>query len=55
MIKVILHQNENQGCWYIKEVWKNGVSDGNICYRSKEKAMEIAHVKYPYANIYVEN
>jgi hypothetical protein len=50
MIKVIVHHNENQGCWYIKEVWDEGESDGLICYKSRERAVEMARRKYPYVS-----
>jgi hypothetical protein len=48
MIKAIVHHNQYQGCWYIKEVWDEGESDGVTCYKSRERAVEVARRKYPY-------
>ncbi len=51
MIWVVVHHVPNQDCWYIKELWDNGTSDGRVCYKSKEKAVEMAHRKYPYVSV----
>jgi hypothetical protein len=50
MIKVNVHHNQNQGCWYINEVWDEGKSDGVICYKSRERAVEMARRKYQYVS-----
>lgn len=50
MIKAIVHHDQYQGCWYIKEVWDGGESDGVTCYKSRERALEMAHRKYNYVS-----
>ncbi|HEX9024621.1 MAG TPA: hypothetical protein VF799_12355 [Geobacteraceae bacterium] len=51
MIWVVVHHVANQDCWYIKEAWDTGKADGTVCYKSKEKAVEMAHRKYPYVSV----
>ncbi len=51
MIRVVVHHVPNQDCWYIRELSEIGDSDGTICFKSKEKAVEMAHRKYPYVSV----
>jgi hypothetical protein len=50
MIKMTVHHNQYQGCWYINEVWDDGESNGITCYKSRERAVETARRKYPYVS-----
>ena len=50
MIKAIVHHNQYQGCWYINEVWDDGESEGVTCYKSRERAVEVARRKYHYVS-----
>ena len=53
MIKVIVHNNREQRCWYIDRIPASGPSNAKVCYESREKALAVAHQQNPYVDIYV--
>jgi len=55
MIKVIVDHHRDENCWYINEVSDVGLSAGKICYKSREKAAEVARRNHPYVNIYIDD
>jgi hypothetical protein len=55
MIKVIVHNDRVQKCWYIDRTPATGPPTAKICYESRERALAVAHQRNPYMNIYVED
>ncbi|HTP65286.1 MAG TPA: hypothetical protein VMJ66_07845 [Geobacteraceae bacterium] len=52
MKKVTVYRRQGQDCWYIREA---SDMDGRICYKSREKAAEVARHNHPFENIYFED
>ena len=58
MIKVIVHNNREQKCWYIDRTPATGATGpptAKVCYESRERSLAVAHQQNPYVNIYVED
>jgi hypothetical protein len=52
MNRVIVYRRRDQECWYIREA---ADMDGLICYKSREKAAEVARQHHPFSDIYIDD